>query len=298
MAPRVGIALAIFFGIASTASAQVVRFETSVGSFDMVLNPEGLPVLQAHVDNLLHYIENGNYNGSWINRAGNDPDTGEDFVLQMGGFFSQTVGPPMTRPSARRVNKFAPVLGEPARETGLTNEVGTVAMALGRIGGNGPTDQNSGTSEFFINVRNNSFLDADFTVFARVSDMATVKRIMSLPDVNLAAAGRQPPFAGDSTTFGDVPVQENGDGVFITRAFVVTDTISAALAISKVESAMALSAASSASAAPVASVPAAAAGDGASSLLRSSLVPEPTSLLMGLIAVLSASLLVGRRRRS
>ncbi len=62
--------------MASGAAAQVVRFETTMGDFDMVLNPTNNSKLQGHVDNMLEYIERETYTGTWINRA----DAG--FVLQ------------------------------------------------------------------------------------------------------------------------------------------------------------------------------------------------------------------------
>ena len=107
---RLVFTLVCCFGLILPASAQVVRFETTAGDFDMVLNPTNNPVLQAHVDNMLQYVEENRYLGSWINRA----DTG--FVLQMGGFFSHTKRPPPTIASTRQVQLFATVPGEPAAE--------------------------------------------------------------------------------------------------------------------------------------------------------------------------------------
>ena len=43
-----------------------------MGDFDMVLNPTHNSRLQGHVDNMLQYVEEDRYLGSWINRA----DTG------------------------------------------------------------------------------------------------------------------------------------------------------------------------------------------------------------------------------
>src|SRR5688572_18615924 len=101
---RIAIALGMCLLVGLPAAAQaVVRFETSIGSFDMVLNPTNNPLLQAHVDNMVRYVEDNRYNGSWINRAN------ENFVLQMGGFFSHTKRPPLTIASTRPVASFAPV---------------------------------------------------------------------------------------------------------------------------------------------------------------------------------------------
>lgn len=274
MASRVGIALAICIGIASTAAAQVVRFETSIGEFDMVLNPTDNPLLQGHVDNMRLYVENGAYNSSWINRA----DQG--FVLQMGGFYSHTLRPPLTIESTRRLNAFAPIQGEPMI-SGLSNTPGTVSLAL--PGGAGGTNQDGGTSSFFVNLGSNTFLDADFTVFAAISDMTVVNEIMALMQVDRTT---DPVFGAGpgNLAFSDVPLQENGFQVFIKRAFVIDDAMSVARAIAGVESSVALSAA------------AASAGSGASvPQLASSPVPEPASLLLAAIG--TNWLLIFRRSR-
>src|SRR5262245_50255749 len=164
-------ALAALF--VSPAAAQVVRFQTSVGNFDMVLNPTDNPALQDYVDNFVHYVENNSYNSSWINRAP------AGFVLQMGGFYSHTRRPPPTIESTRQFATFAPVAGQPASEIGLSNTVGTVALALPGLP-TGGTNQDAGTSSFFVNLTSNTFLDPDFTVFAAIPDMTVINQIMAL----------------------------------------------------------------------------------------------------------------------
>jgi cyclophilin family peptidyl-prolyl cis-trans isomerase len=125
LSPALVVATLLALSIAPSAIAQVVRFETTVGNFDMVLNPTDNPLLQGHVDNMLEYAEANRYRGSWINRAA------EDFVLQMGGFYSHTKRVPMTIASTHAVGTFDPVEGEPAAEIeGLSNTLGTVALAL------------------------------------------------------------------------------------------------------------------------------------------------------------------------
>ena len=69
MLARVSFAAVVLFCLVSAAPAQVVRFETTIGSFDMVLNPRNETRLQGHVDNMLHYVNNHSYDSSWINRA-------------------------------------------------------------------------------------------------------------------------------------------------------------------------------------------------------------------------------------
>jgi cyclophilin family peptidyl-prolyl cis-trans isomerase len=269
MLPRLTCALAVAALLATSAAAQVVRFETTVGSFDMVLNPTNDPVLQDYANNMIQYVEDNRYLGSWINRAV------DDFVLQMGGFFSHTKRPPLTINSVRSVYTYAPVAGEPAAETGLSNTVGTVSLAL--PGSSAGTDQDGGTSSFFINLGNNDFLDADFTVFAAISDMTVVNQIMALTKIDrttdeLFGAG------SGNLAFSDVPVQDNGFQVFIKRAFVITDTLAVAKARAGVNSVLAASAASY--------------GDGAggSGALSATVVPEPASGILFIIGMIALSL--------
>src|SRR5262249_49364327 len=150
-----------------SASAQVVRFETSVGDFDVVLNPTHNTALQGNVDNFLHYIDNDSYRSSWINRAAQN--NGQNFVLQMGGFYSNTKRPPLTIDSTRSIFAAPPVTGAPG-QPGLSNTVGTVSFALSGDG-QGGTNRDSGTSSFFVNLASNTFLDPDFTVFAMIPDL-------------------------------------------------------------------------------------------------------------------------------
>jgi cyclophilin family peptidyl-prolyl cis-trans isomerase len=277
MLSRVSLLALILFASATAAPAQVVRFETTVGEFDMVLNPRNEARLQGHVNNLLQYVNNNSYNGSWINRA-DISASGTPFVLQMGGFFSQTKRPPLTLNGTRSVDSFTPVLGEPASSfTGLSNTVGTVAMALPGLP-TGGTNQDGGSNSFFVNLTTNDFLDADFTVFAAIPDMTVVNQIMDLTKVDRTT---DPNFGagGGNLAFTDIPVTAEGFQVFIKRAFVVTDTIAVAQAVAGVQSALALS--ESAAAAALSSASSAAIA-----------VPEPSALAVALAALA----FIGRRR--
>jgi cyclophilin family peptidyl-prolyl cis-trans isomerase len=270
------------------AAQQVVRFQTTAGDFDMVLNPTNSPFLTDYAQNMVNYVQNNSYLGSWINRA----DTG--FVLQMGGFFSNTKRPPPTIDSIRSIPTFAPVDGRPASQLGLTNSVGTVALALPGDG-NGGTDQNAGTSSFFVNLTDNSFLDTDFTVFAAIPDMTVINNIMALQTADRTSDTN---FGADSgnLAFAKVPVNSNGLQVLIERAFLVTDTLTTARDIAGVQSVMAQAAPGSN---PLSSLPISG-GSGSSfpagdAALSSNVVPEPaTAALVMLAAVVGA---LSRRRR-
>lgn len=274
MTTRFGIACFVALVVAWPASAQVVRFETTIGDFDMVLNPTNNARLQGHVDNMLHYVESGSYKSSWINRAD------ENFVLQMGGFYSHTKRPPMTIASTRPVATIAPVEGEP-RITGLSNTFGTVSLAL--PSGAGGTNQDGGTSSFFVNLASNTFLDSDFTVFAAIPDMTVVNEIMSLMQIDRTT---DPMFGAGpgNLAFTDVPLTDDGKQVFIQRAFVIEDAAAIARATSGVQSVMSLSAGGGRAL-------------GSSAAISSTAVPEPASLFSLVGGALGLWAFARRRRR-
>jgi peptidyl-prolyl cis-trans isomerase A (cyclophilin A) len=274
MISRIGLLALLGILCAQSAVAQVVRFETSVGDFDMVLNPTNSEFLDLHTENMLAYVNDGRYNASWINRAD------EGFVLQMGGFYSHTRRPPITIDSTRPVATFDPVLGFPTSFTGLSNTIGTVSLALPGDGMGG-ADADAGTSSFFVNLTSNTFLDADFTVFAAIPDMTVINQIMALMQVDKTA---DPQFGagGGNLGFSDIPLMENGHQVFIKRAFVIDDAMSVARAMSGVESIISASAASFELASNAA--------------VGANVVPEPASLLTAIIGTASSLLLLRRRR--
>jgi cyclophilin family peptidyl-prolyl cis-trans isomerase len=213
---RTTFALVItFFYVVPLTSAQTVRFETSAGTFELLLNPTNDPRLQGHVDNLLQYVLSGRYDGTVINRAD------EGFVLQMGSYDVLNAEMPETIDGFIRIETFPPVAGVPAAEVGLANIIGTVGLALPASAGG--TLQDAGTSSFYINLTNNSpYLDADFTVFAQIADMTTINAIMGLSQVDLTL---DPDFGASPNNLGftDVPLLPNGDLVLVSRAFVVPE---------------------------------------------------------------------------
>jgi cyclophilin family peptidyl-prolyl cis-trans isomerase len=294
MTSRLGIAVTICLCMAGGASAQVVRFETTMGDFDMVLNPTHNSVLQNHVDNMMQYINRETYTGTWINRAASG------FVLQMGGFYSQTLLPQFSNDQVRNLRGLNPIQGHPAGDNPpLSNTVGTVALALSG-NSDGSTNQNSGSSSFFVNLTSNTFLDPNFTVFAAIPDMTVINNIMALKTIDRTS---DPNFPGQSGNLGltDVPVQADGDQVFIKRAFLITDALQVAKDMAGVQSVMTQSAQSFGSA-PDSIVQSPAAGLSTSSGLSSSGlspngVPEPSAALLAIFGALGLGRCGLRRRR-
>jgi cyclophilin family peptidyl-prolyl cis-trans isomerase len=202
----------------------------------------------------------------------------------------------MTIVSTRPIPVFDPVEGEPGI-AGLSNTVGTVSMAL--PGGAGGTNQDGGTSSFFVNLGNNSSLDMDFTVFAAIPDMTVVNQIMGLTKLDRTT---EPQFGAGpgNLAFTDVPVQSNGQQVLILRAFVVEDAMSIARAEGGVESIIAQSSANfqSGQVAPIlTSAMSELSGSSSSTGALSPItVPEPASGILLIVAAITASTLISRRR--
>lgn len=264
----------------SGSAAQTMRFDTSVGSFDMELNPTNDPNLRGLVDNMVAYIGLGRYHYTAINRA---PD---DFVLQMGSFLGF---PPTTNDflgllqEIRRLDSVVTDANGDGQVDFVTesNTRGTVSLALS---GGGP---NTGTSSFFINLGSNDFLDSQgFVPFARINDMTTIDKIMALDKTNLS---------GDPNdlTFNNVPLLDNGRLVILKSVrvlqaapdFSFSGPIQKALEQIKAQDA-------GASAAALMAASSAASSAAVSSM---SATPEPSTVALATIALLGA--MRSRRRR-
>lgn len=151
--------------------ATSVRLQTTLGNIDIELYDTAAPKTVA---NFLAYVNSGAYNNTIFHRSVSG------FVLQGGGF-SWKDG---TDSGPVRIATAAPVANEAS--TTRPNLRGTIAMA--KQDGN----PNSATSEWFINLGNNSALDSPsnnggFTVFGNVtaSSMAVVDALAAIPAYNV-----------------------------------------------------------------------------------------------------------------
>jgi cyclophilin family peptidyl-prolyl cis-trans isomerase len=117
--------------LAGAADKPVVVIETSLGTVKAELYPDKAPIT---VKNFLSYVEAKHYDGTIFHRVIND------FMIQGGGYDEQL----------REKSTKAPIRNEAAN--GLKNTVGTLAMARTSI-------PDSATAQFFINVKDNFFLD-------------------------------------------------------------------------------------------------------------------------------------------
>jgi len=160
-----------------------VEISTSLGLVTIELWPDIAPCT---VNNFLAYMDSGRYDGTFIHRAV------DDFVIQGGGYAYDGAA-----------DEFSSILRDPAvvNEPGASNLRRTVAMA--RTSG----QVDSATSEFFVNLDDNTFLDTQnegFTVFGIVgqADMGVVEAIVGLPRVE----GNWSLNTGLREIFGELPV--------------------------------------------------------------------------------------------
>ncbi len=143
------------------AKAPVVVFETTSGNITLELARDKAPIT---VTNFLKYVESGHYNGTVFHRVKSD------FMIQGGGY----------TPEGKEKPTRGPILNEGGN--GLRNTSGTIAMAR-------TSAPDSATSQFFINVGDNGFLDRDqsqdgcgYAVFGKViGGMDVVDKIKLMP---------------------------------------------------------------------------------------------------------------------
>jgi cyclophilin family peptidyl-prolyl cis-trans isomerase len=116
---------------AFAADAPHVALKTNMGEIVLELYPEKAP---KSVENFLQYVKSGHYNGTVFHRVISN------FMIQGGGFDKDMKQKPTS----------APIENE--AKNGLKNEPYSVAMAR-------TSAPHSASAQFFINVKNNSFLD-------------------------------------------------------------------------------------------------------------------------------------------
>jgi cyclophilin family peptidyl-prolyl cis-trans isomerase len=162
----------------------MIRFETSHGAFTVELFPKEAPIT---VENFLRYVDDGHFDGTIFHRIV------PGFVIQGGGLKADFASKKTRAPSSNEA------------KNGLKNTRGSLSMAR-------TSDINSATSQFFVNLADNAFLDHGprdygYAVFGRVSEgMDVIDRIARvgtgtrkgyedapLEDVVIVSARRVPP---------------------------------------------------------------------------------------------------------
>ena len=143
------------------AATERVRLKTSAGDIVVELDRAKAPKT---VDNFVAYVKAGQYDGTIFHRVI------PNFMIQGGG---------MSKDMSEKPTK-APIALE--SRNGLVNQRGTIAMAR-------TADPNSATAQFFLNLKDNAFLDQanardgqGYAVFGKiVSGMEVVDKIAAVP---------------------------------------------------------------------------------------------------------------------
>jgi len=168
------VASTCFWGQALAQSAPKVKFATTEGEFVVEVYPDKAPKT---VENFLQYVKDKHYDGTIFHRVINN------FMVQGGGFDAAYAQKPTRAPIAHEGR-------EALAKGGSKNMEGTLAMAR-------TNDPNSASSQFFINVKDNDFLNPTaqaygYTVFGKViSGMDVVNKIKVVP------TGSGGPFSTD-----------------------------------------------------------------------------------------------------
>lgn len=151
----------------------MIKFTTNHGDILIDLNEEKAPV---SCENFKQYVTDGHYDGTIFHRVI------KGFMIQGGGFMPDM----MQKASRDNIENEA--------KNGLSNKRGTLAMAR-------TMEPHSASSQFFINVKDNDFLDYPgqdgwgYCVFAEVTEGMDV--VDSIEQVT----------TGNSGGHGDVPVE-------------------------------------------------------------------------------------------
>jgi cyclophilin family peptidyl-prolyl cis-trans isomerase len=150
--------------------AMKVKFTTSMGTITAELDKAKAPIT---VENFVKYVEAGHYNGTIFHRVI------DGFMIQGGGFTKDMQQKP-TQPTIKNEST-----------NGLKNDMYTLAMARTGV-------RDSATAQFFINVKQNDFLNYSgenpqgwgYAVFGKVVEgMDVVDKIKKVPTGN--AGGHQ-----------------------------------------------------------------------------------------------------------
>ncbi len=154
----------------------MIRFTTNKGVFDVELNEAAAPKT---CDNFLQYVRSGFYNGTIFHRVISG------FMIQGGGF----------EPGLQQKETKAPIENE--ANNGLKNDKYTIAMAR-------TNDPHSATSQFFINVADNDFLNHTSPT-PRGWGYAVFGKVVAGTDVVDAIAAVR---TASRSWYGDVPVED------------------------------------------------------------------------------------------
>ena len=191
------LAFALLFAAptAFSATPELVELQTNFGTIAIQLDAVHAPITTA---NFVTYVNNGFYQNTVFHRMI------KGFVLQGGG---------MNKADFQFKSTLPAIVNE--ANNGLSNLTGTVAMAR-------TNDPNSATSQFFINLVDNTFLNqsstsAGYAVFGKITP-ASLARVRKIEQF---------------VTFNELPFSPEGSTVSID-AIYTTDKVDVTKAITRV----------------------------------------------------------------
>ena len=164
-----------------------VTIKTSVGDIQLELNDEKAPIT---VENFKTIASSGYYEGTIFHRVING------FMIQGGG---------LTADMNNKSSETDPIQNE--ANNGLPNDRGTIAMAR-------TMDPHSATSQFFINHKDNAFLNHTgetsqgwgYAVFGKVTEGMEV--VDKIADVSTGSSGAYQDVPEDVITIESVTISE------------------------------------------------------------------------------------------
>ncbi len=168
------------------ASKVIVNMKTNMGTIVLELDAEKAPVT---VENFVNYAKEGFYNGTIFHRVI------PNFMIQGGGF----------EPGMSQKATQAPIKNE--ADNGLKNDLGTIAMAR-------TPDPHSASSQFFINAKDNDFLNFSaptahgwgYAVFGKVTEGLDI--VQSIEKVKTGSAGMHQDVPVEDVIIEEVTVAE------------------------------------------------------------------------------------------
>jgi len=171
----------------SETTNPIVRIETSMGEIVLELDAANAPITVA---NFIDYANDGFYEGTVFHRVI------DGFMIQGGG---------LTADMRDKANKKAPIKNEAGN--GLKNDRGTVAMARTQV-------VDSATSQFFINIDDNDFLNHTaptpqgfgYAVFGKVTDGTDT--VDAIRQVSTGNSGMHQDVPVEAITITKVTVEE------------------------------------------------------------------------------------------
>lgn len=168
------------------AETTTVKMETSMGNITLELNGDKAPKTVA---NFITYAKEGFYDGTIFHRVISN------FMIQGGGFNADMSQKTTHDPIQNEANN------------GLGNSIGTIAMAR-------TSDPHSATAQFFINVKDNDFLNFSsetqqgwgYAVFGKVTEGMDV--VNAIKDVKTTTQGPYQDVPANTVTIEKVTIVE------------------------------------------------------------------------------------------